>query len=95
MRKIILASTSPRRKKLLKKLGFKFKTVRADYEEDMALKMAPEKLAEFLSENKVKSVANKYKNSIVQLSDPIFPTAYLLYFGNQFPQKFFENYLYP
>lgn len=37
MRKIILASTSPRRKELLEKTGLQFEITSSDYEEDMTL----------------------------------------------------------
>lgn len=65
MRKIILASTSPRRKELLAKTGLKFSVVPSDYEEDMTLKLPPKKLAEVLSMGKAAAVAKKYRNAIV------------------------------
>ena len=40
-RKIILASTSPRRKELFEKLRIPFIIEASDYEEDMTLKMPP------------------------------------------------------
>jgi len=65
MRKIILASTSPRRKELLAKTGLKFSVVPSDYEEDMTLALPPKKLAEVLSMGKAAAVAKKYRNAIV------------------------------
>lgn len=69
MRKIILASTSPRRKELLEKTGLKFEVVGNDYEEDMTLKLKPKELAKFLSMGKAKSVAAKYENAIIVAAD--------------------------
>ena len=58
-RKIVLASTSPRRKELFEKTGLVFEVCPGDYEEDMTLKMEPKKLAEFLSLGKAKDVAKR------------------------------------
>lgn len=69
MRTIILASKSPRRKELIRKLGIKFKVVPSDYKEDMNLKLKPEELARFLSLNKAKSVAQKHKDAIIIAAD--------------------------
>lgn len=64
-KKIILASTSPRRKELIGKLGLSFEVEASDYEEDMSLKMSPSKLAMFLSKGKAMSVAKNHKTGIV------------------------------
>ncbi|KKP59268.1 MAG: septum formation inhibitor Maf [Candidatus Magasanikbacteria bacterium GW2011_GWC2_34_16] len=64
-KKIILASTSPRRKELFGKLGLPFVVEASDYEEDMTLKMPPQKLAKFLSYGKAAVVAKKHKSGIV------------------------------
>jgi septum formation protein len=48
IRKIILASASPRRKELLELTGLKFDIEPADYAEDMNLKLSPHELARFL-----------------------------------------------
>lgn len=63
--KIILASTSPRRKELFEKLGLPFTIEASDYKEDMTLKMPPLKLARFLSAGKAEAVARKHKAGIV------------------------------
>lgn len=65
MKSIILASASPRRKKLLKRLGIKFKVEPSDYKEDMKLKLKPKALAKYLSKEKAKAVAKNHKNSII------------------------------
>jgi len=69
MKKIILASTSPRRKELLEKTGLKFEIVSSDYEEDMGLKMKPLALAKYLSRGKAEAVAKKYKNHVIIAAD--------------------------
>lgn len=69
MRKIILASTSPRRRELLAKTGLRFSVVPSNYEEDMTLKLPPKELAKILSMGKAEAVAKKYKNAIVTGAD--------------------------
>lgn len=65
MQTIILASTSPRRKALLKQIGLDFKIIPSNYEEDMTLKMSPAKLVKFLARSKSLEVANRTKKGIV------------------------------
>lgn len=65
MKKIILASTSPRRKQLLEMTGLKFSVEASDYKEDMSLKLKPIELAKKLSRGKAEAVAKKHKNAIV------------------------------
>ena len=64
-RKIILASTSPRRIELLTKAGVEFEAVASDYEEDMTLPMEPKELAKFLSKGKAEAVAKNYPDAII------------------------------
>jgi septum formation protein len=64
-RKIILASTSPRRIELLTKAGVEFEAVASDYEEDMTLPMDPKELAKFLSRGKALAVAKNYPDAII------------------------------
>ncbi len=71
MKKIILASTSSRRKELLEKTGLKFRVVSSGYEEDMTLKLKPIDLVKFLSKGKAKAVAKKHKNQIIIGADTI------------------------
>ena len=63
--KIILASTSPRRKELFEKLRLPFIVEASDYDEDMNLKMSPLKLAKTLSLGKALAVAKKHQSGIV------------------------------
>lgn len=69
MKNIILASTSPRRKELLTRIGLKFKTVSSGYKEDMNSKLPPLRLAKFLSKRKAEAVAKHYKKHIIIAAD--------------------------
>jgi septum formation protein len=63
--KIILASTSPRRQSLLKKIIKEFKIIPSNYKEDMTLKLTPSELAKTLSHGKAAEVAKRQKGIII------------------------------
>ncbi|GBE35577.1 septum formation protein Maf [bacterium BMS3Bbin06] len=69
MRKIILASASPRRREILGITGLSFAVCAGDYEEDLNLPLRPRALARFLSRKKAESVAPRYKNAIIIAAD--------------------------
>ncbi len=69
MKTIILASSSPRRKELLGKIGLKFEVEPADYEEDIKSGSDPHQIARRISLGKARSVAGKHKNAIVIAAD--------------------------
>jgi septum formation protein len=69
MKKIVLASASPRRKEILQITGLTFSVCVSDYEEDLGLALEPRKLARFLSLKKAEAVAHKHKNSIIIAAD--------------------------
>jgi septum formation protein len=69
MRKIILASASPRRREILEITGLTFSVCTSDYEEDLGLSLKPHKLAKFLSHKKAEAVAHKYKDAIIIAAD--------------------------
>ena len=69
MKKIILSSTSPRRKELLEKAGLVFEVVSSNYEEDMTLHLIPSELAKFLSKGKAENVAENFSDAIVISAD--------------------------
>jgi septum formation protein len=79
MKKIILASVSPRRKEILSKTGLFFDIQESEYEEDMNLQMSPSDLAEHLSLSKAKSVSDKNIDAIVIAADTfvVFDNKYL------------------
>jgi septum formation protein len=69
MRRIILASESPRRKELLKSTGLRFEVASGDVEEDLALGLPPHELARHLSEQKANSVAGEYPDAVIIAAD--------------------------
>lgn len=69
MKKIILASTSSRRKELLQHIGVPFEAVGSNYEEDMTLDIEPHELAKLLSRGKAEEVAGRTENAIVVGAD--------------------------
>lgn len=64
-RKIVLASRSPRRRKMLEQLGLEFEAVESNYDENMAALSDPYELAEFLSLKKAEAVAGNYEDAVV------------------------------
>lgn len=65
MKKIILASASPRRKEIMDITGLNFSVCKSDYEEDLNLSMQPRELARFLSRKKAETVAANHKNALI------------------------------
>lgn len=68
---IILASSSPRRAKLLKDAGLEFKVVSSDVDETFDAQMEPHEIAMFLAKLKANHIAKNYKNDIVIGADTI------------------------
>lgn len=69
MRKLILASASPRRKEILKETGLPFRVDASRCEEMIDPGMTPPVLARSLSLQKVQAVAAKYTDAIVVAAD--------------------------
>lgn len=72
MKKIILASTSPRRRELLSKLKIKYEIFSPNYEEDMTLELPPLELAKVLSKWKANAAVNEIgdiENTIIIAAD--------------------------
>jgi len=69
MKKIILASASPRRKELLEKIGLKFEVEPSDYPEDMRSGLSPDELARVISLEKARAVASRHRNAVVIAAD--------------------------
>ena len=68
MKKIILASTSPRRKELLKKIGIEFEIIPPDYDENIIHKPFSYELVESVAEKKGLSIADKLKEDAIVIS---------------------------
>ncbi|MBI2832688.1 MAG: septum formation inhibitor Maf [Chloroflexi bacterium] len=71
MKKIILASASPRRKGLLEQIGIQFEVEASDYEEHIDPGLEPHRLARKLSLEKAMVVADRHKNVIVIAADTL------------------------
>ena len=71
IRTIILASASPRRKEILEKTGLKFKVDKSGCEEKADPGMRPHETARFLSREKARYVAGKYRNALVIAADTL------------------------
>jgi septum formation protein len=69
MKTIILASASPRRQELLKRVGLKFEVEPSNYEENISCELEPHQLAKSLSLEKAKLVAKNHKNTLVIAAD--------------------------
>ena len=70
-RKIILASASPRRKRLLEQIGLKFTIDVSRYKEDMGARRNPYELVGFLSFQKAKDVSSRHENAVIIAADTI------------------------
>lgn len=67
---IILASGSPRRKKLLEQLGLEFEVIPANVDEEIDENLKPGHFVMQLAESKAKAVAdNQYENKLVIAAD--------------------------
>ena len=68
---IYLASTSPRRKALLKKAGISFRVLNPGYEEKRGLKAPPSKIVQIHAVKKAESCAGGIKNGILLAADTV------------------------
>lgn len=71
MRKIILASASPRRRQLLKQLGLQFEVIPSDLEEKFNPRLGPRNQVELLAKQKAEAVASKFENAIIIAADTL------------------------
>ncbi len=69
MKPIILASASPRRKEILEKTGLSFTVDAGSYDEELPPGLRPRSLARFLSAEKARRVAGKYRNALIIAAD--------------------------
>jgi len=71
MRKIILASQSPRRKELLTMMGLTFEAIPSDFYEELDDTRTPEEVAMELGLGKAMAIARQYPDALVIGSDTI------------------------
>ncbi len=71
MKRIILASSSPRRKELLEKIGLKFEVDASDCSEEIDPALEPDELVHRISLAKAKSVTSRHKDTIIIAADTI------------------------
>ena len=71
MRRIILASASPRRRQLLEQIGLEFEVEPSDYAEDLQTKLQPHELAKELSLKKAQAVAKRYEDAVIIAADTL------------------------
>jgi septum formation protein len=71
VKKIILASKSPRRREILEMIGVDFEVIPSEYIEDMGLDMKPRELVEYLSRGKAEDVAGKVGEGLIIGADTI------------------------
>jgi septum formation protein len=69
MKRIILASKSPRRKELLEIIGLKFEIESSNYQEGICPGLEPHEIAQKMSLKKAEIVASKHKNAVVIAAD--------------------------
>ena len=69
LKKVILASASPRRKELLEQIGLKFEAEPSNHTEKIHSKLKPHELAQARSREKAQVVASKHKNAVVIAAD--------------------------
>ena len=67
----ILASSSPRRKKLLEQIKFKFSVVSSNINEDFNIDLPPEAFTEHWAREKAKDIAKDHPQSIVIGADTV------------------------
>ncbi len=70
-RKIILASSSPRRQYLMKEAGFEFTVEKPDVEESFPSELPVEHVAKYLAEKKAEYFRMNMKNEIVVTADTV------------------------
>jgi septum formation protein len=71
MRKIVLASASPRRKELLQKIGLKFEVDASNCAEEIDPTLKPDEIVRRISIEKACAVASRHKDAVIIAADTI------------------------
>ncbi|MBV6639094.1 MAG: septum formation protein Maf [Cyclobacteriaceae bacterium] len=71
MKKIILASNSPRRRQLLSEAGYQFEAINTDFDETFADNLTPQQVAEHLAQEKNNFYRHQFADEILITSDTI------------------------
>jgi len=71
MKKIVLASASPRREELLEQIGLQFEVEPSEYDEETALASEPHKMARELSLGKASAAARKHRKAVIIAADTL------------------------
>jgi septum formation protein len=69
MKRIVLASASPRRKELLEKIGLRFEVEPTDYDEETTSASEPHEMAKELSLGKARVAARKHRSALIIAAD--------------------------
>jgi septum formation protein len=69
MKRIMLASASPRRKELLEQIGLQFEVDPSNYDEEITSASEPHETARRLSLGKARAAARKHRNAIIIAAD--------------------------
>jgi septum formation protein len=69
MKRIVLASASPRRKELLEQIGLQFEVEPSNYDEEITSASEPHETARRLSLGKARAAARKHRNAIIIAAD--------------------------
>jgi septum formation protein len=69
MRRIVLASASPRRRELLEQIGLQFEVEPTDYDEETTSASEPHEIARELSLGKARTAAQKHRNVLIIAAD--------------------------
>jgi septum formation protein len=69
MRRIVLASASPRRRELLEQIGLQFEVEPTDYDEETTSASEPHEMARELSLGKARTAAQKHRNALIIAAD--------------------------
>lgn len=71
MKKIILASNSPRRRQLLSEAGYQFEAINTEFDETFDENLSPNEVAEHLAAEKNNYYRHRFDNEILITSDTI------------------------